>query len=78
MDLTAIIIVAIISGTIVSIIKVFKQQSTKEAKTGSKFKEHEQNVQQKINELQERVAVLEKIVTEDKYSLNKAFSDLKD
>lgn len=71
MDLTAIIIVAIVAWTIVSIIKAAIDKSTN--KSSSKdVKAYETE----IASLKERVSVLEKIVTDDKYDLKKQFEAL--
>lgn len=71
MDLTAIIIVAIVAWTIVSIIKTAKDKSTHKS-SNKDVKAYETE----IASLKERVSVLEKIVTDDKYDLKKQFEAL--
>jgi len=77
MDFTAIIIMAIICSMVVSIVKIVKKSNHSNANVSAQFESYEQGVDQKISSLQARIEVLEKIVTEEKYSLNKAFSELK-
>jgi peptidoglycan hydrolase CwlO-like protein len=77
MDFTAIIIIAIICSMVVSIVKIVKKSNQSDTKASAQFENYEQDVEQKISSLQARIEVLEKIVTEEKYSLNKAFSELK-
>lgn len=71
MDMTAIIIVAIVAWTIVTIIQTVKD------KNSSKVSNRETEAyQSEIASLKERVSVLEKIVTDEKYELKKQFDDL--
>lgn len=75
MNLTAIIIVAIVVGGITSIISTL---SNKKIKESNKFnKEERDDMQVQIQKMNERIATLERIVTDEKYSLNKQFADLK-
>ncbi|WP_395344526.1 hypothetical protein PN836_007095 [Ningiella sp. W23] len=77
MNLTAIIIVAIVAGMIVSIIiAVKKSPNTKYAE--EQFAKHEQSVEQQLADMKARIETLEKIVTDEKYSLNREFENLKD
>jgi molybdopterin biosynthesis enzyme MoaB len=71
MNMTAIAIVAIIAWAIVSITDSVKTK--KSNKTSDKAAEAYQS---EIAELKERVSVLEKIVTDEKYDLKKQFADL--
>lgn len=72
MNLTAIAIIAIISGMIVSIVKV----ATKHQQHKTKFK-NDTALEQELAALRERVEVLESIVTDSKYDLNRQFDELK-
>jgi tetrahydromethanopterin S-methyltransferase subunit B len=75
MNLTAIFIVAIVVGGITSIISTL---SNKKLKESNKFnKEERDDMQMQIQKMNERIATLERIVTDEKYSLNKQFADLK-
>ncbi|AEP30531.1 hypothetical protein [Brumicola nitratireducens] len=75
MNLTAIFIVAIVVGGITSIISTL---SNKKIKESNKFnKEERDDMQVQIQKMNERIATLERIVTDEKYSLNKQFADLK-
>ena len=72
MNITAIAIVAIICWAIVEL--------TNGAKTKKKSKvsqQKETELEQQVTELKERVETLEKIVTDEKYDLNRQFDDLK-
>ena len=77
MNLTAIIIVAIVAGAITSIIKVLKDNSHSKG-TEKRFQSHEQQVEERLQTMQARIETLEKIVTDEKYDLNREFSNLKD
>ena len=69
--MTAVAIVAIISWALVSIIESSKN------KNANKMKNKEaQAYKEEIEALKERVSVLEKIVTDEKYDLKKQFADL--
>nr|WP_136251627.1 hypothetical protein [Ningiella ruwaisensis] len=76
MNLTAIIIIAILASMVVSIVKTVKRNNQVKF-TDSKFKEYETQVEQKLSAMQQRIEVLEKIVTDEKYNLNKEFENLK-
>jgi phage shock protein B len=78
MNLTAIIIIAIICSAIVSIIKTYKKSDQSNKLSKDHMRQYESHIEQKLDAMQERIEVLEKIVTDEKYNLNKAFSDLKD
>ncbi|MDO6565435.1 hypothetical protein Q4561_00045 [Alteromonas sp. 1_MG-2023] len=71
MNLTAIFIVAIIAWAIVSITGSFKAKKSNKASDKAA-----EAYQSEIAELKERVSVLEKIVTDEKYDLKKQFADL--
>lgn len=73
MNTTAIAIIAIICWAIVSIVRSGKD-------TGKKSKKHEDENQQlraEIDSLKERIATLEAIVTDEKYTLKREFENLK-
>lgn len=73
MDLTAIAIVGIVFGvgcSIINSILSYKKEKHKNS-TSSSFD------QQELESLKERVATLEKIVTDEKYQLNREFDNLK-
>ncbi|MFW8590272.1 hypothetical protein ACOI22_05705 [Glaciecola sp. 2405UD65-10] len=75
MDMTAIAIVAIIAWAIVSITKGVKPNRKAQAKQTELQAEQEQ-IKQDMQLMSERLAVLEKIVTDEKYHLNKKFASL--
>ncbi len=77
MNLTAIIIVAIVCGAIVSLSKNRTPNKKNNAKQSQLAAEHEK-MRQDISMMAERLAILEKIVTDEKYHLNKEFDSLKD
>ncbi len=70
MNMTAIAIVAIIAWALVSIV-----ESRKEKNKGLAKKDRDA-LEAEIATLKERVATLEKIVTDDGYDLKKQFADL--
>lgn len=72
MNLTAIFIVGIVCWSIVAIIQTAKDKSS-DRKKGKRDEVYEAE----ILALKERVSVLEKIVTDEKYDLNKQFDALK-
>ena len=75
MNLTAIIIVAICVGGITSIISTLSNKKVKDAKNFNQSERDDMQLQmQKMNE---RIETLERIVTDEKYSLNKEFANLK-
>lgn len=71
MNLTAIAIVAIVCWAIVSII-----ESVKDKNKDKLTSKQTQNYEAEIASLKERVSVLEKIVTDEKYDLKKQFDAL--
>lgn len=72
MNMTAVAIVAIICWAIVELTNSGK------AKRKSKGDSREADaLREEVSELRERVATLERIVTDEKYSLNKEFENLK-
>ncbi len=71
MDMTAIAIVAICAWALVTIVESAKDKSKKKLSN----KEAEA-YKQEIADLKERVSVLEKIVTDERYDLKKQFADL--
>ena len=70
MNVTAVAIIAIIAGTIISIVESGKKKSSKADKL-----ENEQ-LRRDVAQLQERIEVLERIVTDSSYDLKKQFKDL--
>lgn len=72
MNMTAVAIVAIICWAIVELTK-----GPREKKKGKADQMENDALRQEIADLKERVATLEKIVTDEKYSLNKEFENLK-
>ncbi|MFQ3207883.1 MAG: putative membrane protein YqhA [Glaciecola sp.] len=75
MNLTAIFIVAIIVGGITSIISTLSNKKNKESNKLSKAERDDMQVQ--IEQMNARIETLERIVTDEKYSLNQQFADLK-
>jgi len=76
MNLTAIIIIAIVCGTIMGLVNIFSENNKLNKSTQEKFKKYESNIEEKLQNMQARIEVLEKIVTDENYSLKKEFSDL--
>ena len=75
MNLEAIIIVAIVVGGITSIISTLSDNKRKRV---NKFNDKERDeLLKQIAEMNERIQTLERIVTDEKYSLNKEFENLK-
>ena len=72
MNLTPIFIVAIICWAIVSIVQGPKRKHNSKPNT-----EETDALRAEVADLKERVATLEKIVTDEKYNLNKEFENLK-
>ena len=72
MNMTAVAIVAIICWAIVELTK-----GPKEKKKGKADQIENDALKQEIADLKDRVATLEKIVTDEKYTLNKEFENLK-
>lgn len=72
MNMTAVAIVAIICWAIVELTNNGK--SKKKSKIESKETDA---LREEVAELKDRVATLERIVTDEKYSLNKEFENLK-
>jgi hypothetical protein len=75
MNLTAIFIVAIVVGGITSIISSLSNKKNKESNKFSK--EERDGMQVQIQQMNARIETLERIVTDEKYSLNQQFADLK-
>ncbi|MDP5032456.1 MAG: hypothetical protein NWQ54_07125 [Paraglaciecola sp.] len=72
MNMTAIAIVAIVCWAIVELVN-----GTRGKKQGKKDEQKNSDLQQQIVTLKERIETLEKIVTDEKYDLNRQFDDLK-
>ncbi|MEO9946145.1 MAG: hypothetical protein ABJH28_15250 [Paraglaciecola sp.] len=75
MNLTAIIIVAIVCWAIVELVNGPKGK--KKDKSNSKQAAATDELQRDIATMRERIETLEKIVTDEKYDLNRQFDDLK-
>lgn len=75
MDITAIAIVAIICWAIVNLSKG-RAPNKKSKEFQNELQAEHQQMQQQIETMAERLIVLEKIVTDEKYNLNKEFSSL--
>ena len=71
MNMTAIAIVAICAWALVSIVDSSKDKSRKKLNT-----KEVDAYKKEIADLKERVSVLEKIVTDERYDLKKQFADL--
>lgn len=77
MNLTAIAIVAIICAAIVKLTNtVFHKRDANAEKTTGSGKDNSEMLRA-IKDLQERVATLEKIVTDEKYDLKKEIDSLR-
>lgn len=72
MNLTAIVIVGLVCWAIVELVN-----GPKGKKTNKKDDQKTQELQQQITTLKERIETLEKIVTDEKYDLNRQFDNLK-
>jgi len=77
MNLTTIFIVGIIAWAVVSITNR-PRPNKKNANIESELKAEHEQMKQELAQMAERLAVLEKIVTDEKYQLNKEFDSLKD
>ena len=75
MDMTAIAIVAIISWAIVSVVQG-RPPSKKSKAANSQLQSEHAQMQKDLQVMAERLAVLEKIVTDEKYQLNKELNSL--
>lgn len=71
MNITAVAIVAIICWAIVEL------TGNKSKKQSAKKDQDYEELQNTVNQLQERVATLEKIVTDEKYDLKREIESLK-
>ncbi|QHJ13531.1 hypothetical protein FX988_03796 [Paraglaciecola mesophila] len=72
MNMTAIAIVAIVCWAIVEI-----TNQTKSKKKNKATLQKESELERQVTELKERIEILEKIVTDEKYDLHRQFDDLK-
>lgn len=72
MNMTAIAIVAIVCWAIVELVN-----GNRGKKSNKKDEQNNSELQRQISTLKERVETLEKIVTDEKYDLNRQFNDLK-
>jgi phage shock protein B len=75
MNLTAIAIVALVCWAIVELVNGPK--SKKKDKNETFQVNQTQNLERKVEAMRERIETLEKIVTDEKYDLNRQFDDLK-
>lgn len=78
MNWTVVAIVGIICWMIVSTSKNGKSFSKKEKLFSDRMDQEQHRIEQQLQEMSERIAVLEKIVTDEKYDLKKEFDNLKD
>ena len=81
MDITTIAIVAIVCWAIVRLVngpESDPRSGKKSKKAQSQLESDHAQMQQELATMSERLAVLEKIVTDEKYTLNKEFASLKD
>lgn len=72
MNLTAIVIVGIVCWAIVELVN-----GPRGKKSSKKDEQKTTELEQQVLRLQDRIETLEKIVTDDKYELNRQFNDLK-
>ncbi len=74
----AVVIIAVVANGVVSIIKASKMPGGSKMYTAriGDMEADLVNLETESEELRSRVEVLEKIVTDDKYQLNKEFKDL--
>ena len=75
MNMTAIAIVALVCWAIVELVNGPK--SKKKGKMDTVQVNQNQDLERKIEAMRERIETLEKIVTDEKYDLNRQFDDLK-
>lgn len=75
MNLTTIIIMAIIVGGITSIVSTLSKRKINESNEFNKQERDDMLIQ--IQKMNERIETLERIVTDEKYSLNKEFDNLR-
>lgn len=75
MNLTAIFIVGLVCWAIVELVNGPKGK--KKDKTNIKQAEVTNELQHEVAAMRERIETLEKIVTDEKYDLNRQFDDLK-
>ncbi|MFT2093020.1 hypothetical protein [Paraglaciecola sp. 2405UD69-4] len=75
MNLTAIVIVAIVCWAIVELVNGPKGK--KKDKTSNEQAALNKELQSEIKTMRERIETLEKIVTDEKYDLNRQFDELK-
>lgn len=73
MNVTAVAIIAIIFGSLYYTVKAILHH----LEDTRKLKQGDSDLEKEVENLKERVATLEKIVTDDKYQLNKEFESLK-
>ena len=75
MNLTAIAIVALVCWAIVELVNGPKSKKKDKRET---FQVNQtQNLERKVEAMRERIETLEKIVTDEKYDLNRQFDNLK-
>lgn len=75
MNITAIVIVAIICWAIVELVNGSKNK--KKDKKESESINQTSHLEREMATMRERIETLEKIVTDEKYDLNRQFDDLK-
>ena len=75
MNMTAIAIVALVCWAIVELVN--GPRAKKRDKLNKQDTQTSNRVEEEISALKERIETLEKIVTDEKYDLNRQFDDLK-
>ncbi|GLR70816.1 hypothetical protein [Agaribacter marinus] len=74
---TTVAVVAIICWALVSIFRGGQTSGKKEKLFKQRMDDESIKIEEQLANMSERIAVLEKIVTDEKYSLNKEFENLK-
>ena len=78
MNMTAVGIIALICWMVVSIVKTVqaKEHRKKDNAEHKDLQDYTKEIEKRLEEMSERIATLEKIVTDEKYQLNKEFEKL--
>ena len=78
MNVTAVVIVAIVFSALVHVVNtIFGKRNRHHASDLNKATQTITTLQAEVDSLKDRVKTLEKIVTDEKYQLNKEFENLK-
>lgn len=78
MNFTAVAIVGVICWAIVALTRGPKRSSKKDNAQINDLLAEQEQLKAELQNMAERLVVLEKIVTDEKYELNKEFANLKD